>query len=107
MCYPTSILLIFQSTSSLLYPSLISQHSLDSLLHPPAAFVSPAPLVVPHPYSFMQRQFPCDMFLLNLRSIFQPEDRTESALIIHRRGFDCGFNTNPIMCDVNNGDVSC
>ena len=54
----------------------------------------------------MQEELPCDMFLLNLRSIFQPDQRTlESALILHRRGIECGFDMNPLTCDLNDGQV--
>ena len=95
---------LMQSTAPLIYPSLLAQHSLDSLLHPPAAFISAPPSSIPSPSSWMQKQLPCDIFLLNLRSVFQSS--SESALILHRRGFDCGFDMNPLTCELTNGTVS-
>lgn len=94
-----------QSTAPLIYPSLLAQHTLDTLLHPPTSFISSAPAgPIPSRSPWLQQQLPCDIFLLNLRATFQSS--SESALILHRRGFDCGFDMNPLSCTLNNGTVS-
>ena len=52
----------------------------------------------------LKDQLPCDVHMLNLRSIFNSGHR-EAALLLHRKGFDCGFSTRPLTCRLTNGQV--
>ena len=53
----------------------------------------------------LKNQLPCDVHMLNLRSIFKSGHR-EAALLLHRKGFDCGFSTRPLTCILTNGQVN-
>ena len=53
----------------------------------------------------LKDQLPCDVHMLNLRSIFKSGHR-EAALLLHRKGFDCGFGTRPLTCILTNGQVN-
>ena len=56
----------------------------------------------------MNRPIPCDLHLVNFRTIFSSEPTvTEAALILHRRGFDCTFGTLSNECSLTNGQVHC
>ena len=96
-----------QPSAMLIYPSLLSHTTLDHVLHPALALISEAPSVLSklHPYSALKKPFPCDLHLVNCRTVFKSQPTvTEAALVLHRRGFDCGFK-HSIECDLTNGQV--
>jgi alpha-mannosidase II len=90
----------------LVFPSLFSVVTMDTLLHPPhISFTSSHSKILsylPSSLSLLSHPLPCDIFLLNLRSSFSGPD---SALLLHRRGYDCGFLATPESCSVSNGMV--
>jgi len=107
VCIYTSL----QPDLPLVHPSLLAHYTLDSLLHPPYKFISQltgsSSMPVLPPMSFLQKPLPCDFFLLNLRSIFDPSQKsTDAIMTLHRRGFDCGFDMASLQCDVTGGEVS-
>ena len=95
-----------QPTAQLVYHSLVGHATLDSLLHPLHTLVSGH---TPHtltPYTPLPRPFPCDLHLVNLRTLLDSNPASaESALIVHRRGFDCGFDVGSLDCSLVNGEV--
>ena len=111
-----------QSSPQLAYPSLLSLVTMDTLLHPPhLSFTSSQSKIFSHlppSLSLLSQPIPCkshplnlhsitafisgDIFVLNLRSdISQPK----SALLLHRRGYDCTFTSTPEWCHTSNGTV--
>lgn len=46
-----------------------------------------------------------DVHLLNLRSHPSHHDSADSALLLHRRGYDCNFLATPESCSVSDGMV--
>jgi len=48
----------------------------------------------------LQTAFPCDTFLVNLRPLDALKD---TAVIVHRKGFECGFATDDRSCPDPNG----
>ena len=133
--HAVSILPSSQPTAALIYPSLVSHASLDHLLHPVYLLIahtqSPLTQHLRHSYTAVSAPLPCDIhtvsviqidkfviqidkFLplfnpfsplgppqVNLRSL----SASSSALILHRRGFDCGFNMAPLECTLEGGKV--
>ncbi len=65
-------------------------------------------------YQPMTTDLPCEVHLLNLRSMqnnednpelrFQPQDKT--ALLLHRLGFDCSYPSKGFTCKPGDGKVS-
>ena len=92
----------------LIYPSLSAHTAMDNLLHSVLVLLSEAPSLVSKlpPYTPLKRPFPCDLHLVNFRTLLTSQPTvTESALILHRRGFDCGFHLHSFKCDLTNGQV--
>nr|KAF6399330.1 mannosidase alpha class 2A member 2 [Molossus molossus] len=96
------------------YPSLLS-HLTSMHLNAPALALPvarrqpPAPALRSfHPLAF---SLPCDFHLLNLRTL-QAEEETlpsaEAALILHRKGFDCGLEAKNLgfNCTTSQGKLS-
>lgn len=97
-----------QPSATLVYPSLSAHTASDNLLHPVLLLISEASSLVSKlpPYSSLRRPFPCDLHLVNFRTLFTSQPTvTESALILHRRGFDCGFDMQSVECNLTNGQV--
>uniref|UniRef100_A0A8C1PXS7 Mannosidase, alpha, class 2A, member 1 n=1 Tax=Cyprinus carpio TaxID=7962 RepID=A0A8C1PXS7_CYPCA len=101
-----------EETAPYSYPSLLSHMSFMYLNHPFISMAvsqrSDAPSLIP--YSPLSSSFPCDMHLVNLRAIQSkvwggPSE--QAALILHRKGFDCGFsNRNTgLLCTTTRGKV--
>uniref|UniRef100_A0A4W4GBI7 Alpha-mannosidase n=1 Tax=Electrophorus electricus TaxID=8005 RepID=A0A4W4GBI7_ELEEL len=95
------------------YPSLLSHISCTYLNHPliqMATSVDPA-LLTPVPHSPLTSSFPCDIHLVNLRTIQSQEEgggpSEQAALILHRKGFDCGFSSRNtgLLCSTTRGKV--
>uniref|UniRef100_A0A9J8AD31 Alpha-mannosidase n=1 Tax=Cyprinus carpio carpio TaxID=630221 RepID=A0A9J8AD31_CYPCA len=101
-----------EETAPYSYPSLLSHMSFMYLNHPFISMAvsqrSDAPSLIP--YSPLSASFPCDMHLVNLRAIQSkvwggPSE--QAALILHRKGFDCGFsNRNTgLLCTTTRGKI--
>ena len=101
------------------YPSLTAQLASLSLIHPvvtlppgPGAQRAP-PSHILHTFTPLAEELPCQLHLLNLRSLQHPEDKAELqfkpradvALIFHRLAGDCGFPVTGVTCDSNSGKV--
>uniref|UniRef100_A0A8C2DNI8 Alpha-mannosidase n=1 Tax=Cyprinus carpio TaxID=7962 RepID=A0A8C2DNI8_CYPCA len=94
------------------YPSILSHMSYMYLNHPFISMAvsqrSESPSLTP--YSPLSASFPCDMHLVNLRAI-QSKVRggpsEQAALILHRKGFDCGFSNRntALLCTTTRGKV--
>lgn len=96
-------------TATLAYPSLLGHHTSDVLLHPlQTLVVKPSYVGLPlfHTHSLLTSPFPCDLHLVNLRSITDSDPPTNAAMILHRRGFDCGYETEPLTCSLEGGKLS-
>uniref|UniRef100_G1PC04 Alpha-mannosidase n=1 Tax=Myotis lucifugus TaxID=59463 RepID=G1PC04_MYOLU len=95
------------------YPSLLS-HMTSVYLNAPVLALPVAKRQPPpglrsfHP---LASSLPCDFHLLNLRTL-QAEDETlpsaEAALILHRKGFDCGLEAKNLgfNCTTSQGKVA-
>ena len=45
--------------------------------------------------------FPCDLHLVTARSIQgegEPKATDETAVVLHRYGYDCGYGMTPLLC---------
>ncbi|KAG8516346.1 Alpha-mannosidase 2x [Galemys pyrenaicus] len=96
------------------YPSLLSHLTSAHLNSPVLALpVAAQPLPGPALRSFhpLASSLPCDFHLLNLRAL-QAEDAAspsaEAALILHRKGFDCGLEAKNLgfNCSTSQGKVA-
>uniref|UniRef100_A0A3B3QXA0 mannosyl-oligosaccharide 1,3-1,6-alpha-mannosidase n=1 Tax=Paramormyrops kingsleyae TaxID=1676925 RepID=A0A3B3QXA0_9TELE len=95
------------------FPSLLSHISSMFLNHPviPMAVGLSYGHLHTAPYRPLRSSLPCDIHLVNLRTIQAgegPGPSEEAALILHRRGFDCTFasrNTG-LLCATTWGKVS-
>lgn len=102
-----------EATAPYSYPSILSHMSYMYLNHPLISMAVSQHLdgasVVP--YSPLKASFPCDMHLVNLRAIQSKEEggaaSEQAALILHRKGFDCGFtNRNTgLLCTSTRGKI--
>ncbi|XP_051529758.1 alpha-mannosidase 2-like isoform X1 [Myxocyprinus asiaticus] len=95
------------------YPSMLSHMSFMYLNHPlisMATSLDSATLSLT-PYNPLSTSFPCDIHLVNLRAIQSKEEgggpSEQAALILHRKGFDCGFsNRNTgLLCTTTRGKI--
>ncbi|XP_023243129.1 alpha-mannosidase 2x-like [Centruroides sculpturatus] len=95
------------------YPSLLSLHASLSLLHPVfimvRQWVKTGNEVLLRPsYSPVGTPLPCDMHLLNLRTLVNgsalPTNAT--ALFLHRMGFDCSYKMWGTSCSLKNGTIN-
>lgn len=97
-----------QPSAMLVFPSLLSHATLDHVLHPPLVLISDTPSVLSRlqPYSALKKPFPCDLYLVNCRTVFKSQPTvSEAALVLHRRGFDCGLRHSQ-ECELTSGQVS-
>ncbi|XP_051978697.1 alpha-mannosidase 2-like [Xyrauchen texanus] len=102
-----------EETAPYSYPSILSHMSYMYLNHPlvsMATSLDSAALSLT-PYNPLRTSFPCDIHLVNLRAIQSKEEgggpSEEAALILHRKGFDCGFsNRNTgLLCTTTRGKI--
>lgn len=95
------------------HPSLLSHITSSFLNHP----VFPMTEKVPVPtlqllaeFSPLMSPLPCDIHLVNLRTIQSKVDgkhSSEAALILHRKGFDCRFSSRGagLLCSTTRGKI--
>uniref|UniRef100_A0A8D1XND0 Alpha-mannosidase n=1 Tax=Sus scrofa TaxID=9823 RepID=A0A8D1XND0_PIG len=106
-----SVVNMEEEKKSVSYPSLLSHITSSFLNHP----VFPMTEKVPVPtlqllgeFSPLMSSLPCDIHLVNLRTIQSKVDdkhSNEAALILHRRGFDCHFSNRDtgLLCSTTQG----
>ncbi|XP_071030218.1 alpha-mannosidase 2-like [Oncorhynchus clarkii lewisi] len=102
-----------EKPSPLSYPSLLSHVSSLYLNHPliSMAVSTEAQSLSLSAFTPLASSLPCDIHLVNLRSIQSKEDgggpSDEAALILHRKGFDCAFsNRNTgLLCATTQGKI--
>uniref|UniRef100_A0A8C8D004 mannosyl-oligosaccharide 1,3-1,6-alpha-mannosidase n=1 Tax=Oncorhynchus tshawytscha TaxID=74940 RepID=A0A8C8D004_ONCTS len=106
------LLLEKRKLSTLSYPSLLSHVSSLYLNHPliPMAVSTEAESRSLSPLSPLASSLPCDVHLVNLRTIQSKEGggpSDEAALILHRKGFDCALsNRNTgLLCATTQGKI--
>ncbi|XP_053195392.1 alpha-mannosidase 2 [Scomber japonicus] len=81
--------------------SLLAHLSSLSLSHPPITMVAPGNSQLPklRPFRPLRSSLPCDVHLLNLRTLEDPKEADspgqEVALLLHRKGFDCSSAPEP------------
>ncbi|KAM6987158.1 alpha-mannosidase 2 [Aplochiton taeniatus] len=105
-----------EKRSPVSYPSLLSHASSMYLNHPLISMaISPEAAkgsVALTPYSPLASSLPCDVHLLNLRSIQAKEGgggpSDEAALILHRKGFDCSLSqrNTGLLCATTRGKIN-
>ncbi|XP_040014049.1 alpha-mannosidase 2 [Xiphias gladius] len=82
--------------------SLLAQLTSLSLCHPPISMVAPSDSQLPklHPFRPLRSSLPCDIHLLNLRTLEDAQEAgspsQEVALLLHRKGFDCSSAPEPL-----------
>ncbi|XP_072528782.1 alpha-mannosidase 2 [Salminus brasiliensis] len=102
-----------ENTTPLSYPSLRSHISFMYLNHPLIPMVTSldSAVLALAPYSPLSSPFPCDIHLVNLRTIQSQEEgegpSDQAALILHRKGFDCGITTSNtgLLCSTTRGKI--
>lgn len=100
---------IFQTSEGvpLTYHSLPSTVISQHLSHPVSVLhqsSSASPSLLPE-FAGLSRAFPCDIFLVNLRTIqkgTEPQPTSQAAMIVRRHGYDCSF---PSECQTTSGKV--
>ncbi|XP_025774517.1 alpha-mannosidase 2x [Puma concolor] len=96
------------------YPSLLS-HLTSTYLNTPVLALPVAKRQLPGPglrsFHPLASSLPCDFHLLNLRTLQAEDDAlpsAETALILHRKGFDCGLEAKNLgfNCTTSQGKVA-
>lgn len=81
--------------------SLLAHLTSLSLCHPPITMFAPSDRKLPklHPFQPLLSSLPCDIHLLNLRTLEDAQEAEspsqEAALLLHRKGFDCSTTPEP------------
>ncbi|XP_052047863.1 alpha-mannosidase 2 [Apodemus sylvaticus] len=98
------------------YPSLLSHMTSSFLNHPFLPMVLSGQLPSPalellSEFPLLQSSLPCDIHLVNLRTIQSKMGKgysDEAALILHRKGFDCQFSSRGtgLPCSTTQGKMS-
>ncbi|XP_005006328.1 alpha-mannosidase 2x isoform X4 [Cavia porcellus] len=103
-----------QDSHSTSYPSLLS-HLTSMHLNAPVFTLPVAKTLFPGPslqtFHPLASSLPCDFHLLNLRTLQAEEDNllsADAALILHRKGFDCGLEAKNLgfNCTTSQGKVA-
>lgn len=102
-----------EEKKSVSYPSLLSHITSSFLNHPVFSMMekNPVPtLQLLGEFSPLLSSFPCDIHLINLRTIQSKVDgkqSDEAALILHRKGFDCRFSSRDtgLLCSTTQGKI--
>lgn len=102
-----------EEKKSVSYPSLLSHITSSFLNHPVFAMIekNPVPtLQLLGEFSPLLSSLPCDIHLINLRTIQSKVDgkqSDEAALILHRKGFDCRFSSRDtgLLCSTTQGKI--
>uniref|UniRef100_A0A8P4GJJ8 Alpha-mannosidase n=1 Tax=Dicentrarchus labrax TaxID=13489 RepID=A0A8P4GJJ8_DICLA len=87
--------------ASVQHLSLLAHLTSLSLCHPPITMVATSDSQLPklRPFLPLQSSLPCDVHLLNLRTLEDTQEAgspsQEVALLLHRKGFDCSSAPEP------------
>ncbi|XP_041825970.1 alpha-mannosidase 2 isoform X2 [Melanotaenia boesemani] len=82
--------------------SMLAHLASLSLCHPPISMVASSDTKLPklRPFLPLGSSLPCDIHLLNLRTLENPQEAgspsQEVALLLHRKGFDCSSAPDPL-----------
>ncbi|KAM4809146.1 alpha-mannosidase 2 [Rhinophrynus dorsalis] len=95
------------------YPSILSHVTSMFLNHPIIPMAVTSDVGVPpllDAFSPLVSSMPCDVHLLNLRTIQAkegPSPSDEAALFLHRKGFDCRFTNKDLglLCSTTQGKI--
>ncbi|XP_052106571.1 alpha-mannosidase 2-like isoform X1 [Mytilus californianus] len=87
------------TTSSSLSALIIN----EALQQPPAVFYTTINSEVIRPsFDIASQSLPCDISLVSLKNLVNSDlDYDGTSLILHRRGYKCGFNANYLQCPLN------
>ena len=55
------------------------------------------------PWSVLPQNWPCDLHLVNMRSMGADVERPSTLLIVHRYGIDCSFPDTYFTCPISDG----
>nr|XP_020039212.1 alpha-mannosidase 2 [Castor canadensis] len=98
------------------YPSLLGHVTSSFLNHPVFPLTinekfSSATLELLSEFSLLMSSLPCDIHLVNMRTIQSKVGSgfsDEAALILHRKGFDCQFSSRGtgLLCSTTQGKIS-
>uniref|UniRef100_A0A8D0H1C9 Alpha-mannosidase n=1 Tax=Sphenodon punctatus TaxID=8508 RepID=A0A8D0H1C9_SPHPU len=102
-----------EEKSSVSYPSLLSHLTSSFINHPVIPMTTYADTGVPpllNAFSPLISSMPCDMHVVNLRTIQSKVDSgpsDEASLILHRKGFDCRFSNKDLglFCSTTQGKI--
>lgn len=102
-----------EEKKSVSYPSLLSHITSSFLNHPVLSMTENTPmptLQLLGKFSPLVSSLPCDIHLVNLRTIqskVEGEHSDEAALILHRRGYDCRFSSRDtgLLCSTTQGKI--
>ncbi|XP_064439860.1 alpha-mannosidase 2-like [Mirounga angustirostris] len=102
-----------EEKKSVSYPSLVSHITSSFLNHPVFTMTEKIPvptLQLLGEFSPLLSSLPCDIHLVNLRTIQSKVDgkhSDEAALILHRKGFDCRFSSRDtgLLCSTTQGKI--
>lgn len=102
-----------EEKKSVSYPSLLSHITSSFLNHPVLSMTGKNPmptLQLLGKFSPLVSSLPCDIHLVNLRTIqskVEGEHSDEAALILHRRGYDCRFSSRDtgLLCSTTQGKI--
>ncbi|KAK4312845.1 hypothetical protein Pmani_015762 [Petrolisthes manimaculis] len=101
------------------YPSLLAHATLHDILYPIYSLLPTAKTGQMQNTWGVTGELPCDVHLVNLRTMVDPPRATlgpasrltphppspNTALTLHRLGFDCGFKSPGLSCSTNGGKV--
>nr|XP_060491218.1 alpha-mannosidase 2 isoform X3 [Panthera onca] len=108
-----SVVNVEEEKNSVSYPSLVSHITSSFLNHPVFTMIEKIPmptLQLLGEFSPLVSSLPCDIHLVNLRTIQSKVDgkhSDEAALILHRKGFDCRFSSRDtgLLCSTTQGKI--
>uniref|UniRef100_A0A452UJS9 mannosyl-oligosaccharide 1,3-1,6-alpha-mannosidase n=1 Tax=Ursus maritimus TaxID=29073 RepID=A0A452UJS9_URSMA len=108
-----SVVNMEEEKKSVSYPSLVSHVTSSFLNHPVFTMTEKIPvpsLQLLGEFSPLLSSLPCDIHLVNLRTIQSKVDgkhSDEAALILHRKGFDCRFSSRDtgLLCSTTQGKI--
>lgn len=108
-----SVVNMEEEKKSVSYPSLVSHITSFFLNHPVFTMTEKIPvptLQLLGEFSPLLSSLPCDIHLVNLRTIQSKVDgkhSDEAALILHRKGFDCRFSSRDtgLLCSTTQGKI--
>lgn len=98
------------------FPSLVAHAATNTLLYPVYSLIPVSKVGPMHSSWSVGGELPCDVHMVNLRTMLDPPSTTGSqrmqhpaskttSLTLHRLGFDCGLKSQGLSCSTNGGKV--